>query len=56
MPVIVAPEDYSLWLDPDAGDPSHLFESFPAEDMQAWPVGPEVGNVRNNHRGLIAEA
>lgn len=56
MPVIVAPEDYSLWLAPEAGDPSRLFEPYPTDAMQAWPVGPEVGNVRNNYPGLIAEA
>jgi len=53
MPVIVNRDNYSRWLDPDAGDVSDLFEPYPAASMQAWPVGPDVGNVRNNHAGLI---
>jgi putative SOS response-associated peptidase YedK len=56
MPVILSPEDYRLWLDPALGDPSHLFEPFASDDLQAWPVGNAVGNVRNNHPGLIDEA
>lgn len=55
MPVIVDPADYALWLDPAAGDPARLFEPFPADAMHAWPVGPAVGNVRNNAPALIAE-
>ncbi|WP_430402006.1 SOS response-associated peptidase [Hyphomonas sp.] len=55
MPVIVDPADYALWLDPDAGDPARLFEPFPTDAMHAWPVGPAVGNVRNNSPELIAE-
>lgn len=55
MPVILSPADYDRWLDPASGDPSDLFEPFPSEDLTAWPIGPEVGNVRNNHRGLIEE-
>ncbi len=56
MPVILAPEQYGLWLDPAAGDPSALFEPFPSEDMTAWPIGPAVGNVRNDYPALLDEA
>ncbi len=56
MPVILKPEDYALWLDPKAGDPTPLFEPFASDDLQAWPVRSEVGYVRINHPGLIEEA
>jgi len=56
MPVIVDPKNYQRWLDPRSGDVTDLFEPFPALDTHAWPVGPDVGNVRNNHVGLIEEA
>jgi putative SOS response-associated peptidase YedK len=55
MPVIIAPEDYDLWLDPDVGDPTRLFEPFPTDAMHAWVVGSSVGNVRNNSPELIDE-
>ncbi len=56
MPVILAQENYGRWLDPQSGPVDDLFEPFPAADMHAWPVDQAVGNVRNNHPGLIGEA
>ncbi len=53
MPVIVAPDNYQRWLDPASGPVSDLFEPYPAADMQAWPVGPDVGNVSNDFAALI---
>jgi putative SOS response-associated peptidase YedK len=29
---------------------------YPTDAMHAWPVGPAVGNVRNQGRQLIEEA
>jgi putative SOS response-associated peptidase YedK len=55
MPMIVRPEHYQRWLDPRSGDVSDLFEPYPAADMKAWVVGPDVGNVRNNYAALIEE-
>ena len=55
MPVILRPEDYARWLDPQSGPVGDLFEPFATEDMHAWVVGPDVGNVRNNHPGLVEE-
>jgi putative SOS response-associated peptidase YedK len=50
MPVILSPQDYSRWLDP--GEPSQLpidlLRPYPAEEMRAWKVSADVGNVRNN--------
>jgi putative SOS response-associated peptidase YedK len=50
MPVILAPKDYSRWLDP--GEPSQLpidlLRPYPAREMKVWKVSSAVGNVRNN--------
>jgi putative SOS response-associated peptidase YedK len=55
MPVIVARKDYERWLEP--GEPSHppvdLLKSYPAEEMKAWRVSRDVGNVRNNRPDLV---
>lgn len=55
MPVIIRPEDCARWLDPQSGAVDDLFEPFATDDMHAWVVGPDVGNVRNNHPGLAEE-
>ncbi|MEM1151685.1 MAG: SOS response-associated peptidase [Pseudomonadota bacterium] len=55
MPVILRPEDYSRWLDARSGPVDDLFEPFATEDMHAWVVGPDVGNVRNHPPGLADE-
>lgn len=44
MPVIIRPEDYSLWLSPDIPD-SRLFEPFDAHAIEAFPVGTWVNKV-----------
>jgi putative SOS response-associated peptidase YedK len=50
MPVILQRRDYERWLAP--ADPSQLpvdlLRPFPAEEMKAWRVSNDVGNVRNN--------
>jgi len=55
MPVILRPKDYERWLEP--GEPTHLpvdlLRPYPAEEMKAWRVSSDVGNVRNNNPGLI---
>lgn len=56
MPVILRPEDHDAWLDTSDTKVERLWEPFPSEDMQAWPVGPDVGNVRNQGPHLIEEA
>lgn len=56
MPVILKPKDYERWLEP--GDPARpsvdLLRQFDADEMKAWKVGKDVGNVRNNNLGLVA--
>ena len=50
MPVILPPEHYQQWLDPDEQDPAHLnplLAPFPAELMAAHVVSRTVNNPRN---------
>ncbi len=58
MPVILEPQDYDRWLDPEVTErpPVDLLRPFPAERMRAWPVSERVGNVRNNDAELLAPA
>lgn len=55
MPVIVRPEDYQRWLSPAPGKVGDIFQPYPTDDMQAWPVSDRVGNVRNNSPDLLLD-
>jgi putative SOS response-associated peptidase YedK len=64
MPVILRAQDYDLWL-AHANAPSEpapllelaaLLRPFPAERMTAQKAHMDVGNVRNNHPGLLNSA
>jgi len=51
MPVIIAPEDFDLWLDPaaqHAGEIQHLLKPYPADEMTFYPVSTHVNNPRND--------
>ncbi|MDD5410207.1 MAG: SOS response-associated peptidase [Methylobacter sp.] len=51
MPVILAPEDWSAWLEPDAMNAQalqNLLKPYSAEDMAAWPVSTKVNSLRND--------
>jgi putative SOS response-associated peptidase YedK len=55
MPVILAPEDWDTWLDPENTDTEELAKLLvpaPEEMLTLWPVDPAVGNVRNNRPEL----
>ena len=55
MPVILAPEDWDTWLDPENTDTDELAKLLvpaPEEMLTLWPVDPAVGNVRNNRPEL----
>jgi putative SOS response-associated peptidase YedK len=55
MPVILAPEDWDAWLDPENTDTEELAKLLvpaPEEMLTLWPVDPAVGNVRNNRPEL----
>jgi len=50
MPVILAPSDFDLWLDPGAqhpGEVQHLLRPYPAGEMSYYPVSTHVNNPRN---------
>lgn len=52
MPVMLAREDWALWL----GTPAQrnaLLGPFPAQRMECWQVGKAVGSVRNDQPELI---
>ena len=55
MPVILVPEDWDAWLDPENTDTEELAKLLvpaPEEMLTLWPVDPAVGNVRNNRPEL----
>jgi putative SOS response-associated peptidase YedK len=57
MPVILDPDDYDRWLDPNASDaesiPSML-SSSPASELIVEPVSSRVNNVANDDPGVLA--
>ena len=56
MPVIVDPANYGKWLGEEPVDPMRLLmmlNPFPAEQMECYPVGTAVGNVKNDEPGLL---
>jgi putative SOS response-associated peptidase YedK len=57
MPVVVPPDAWATWLDPerrDVGELRALLEPRDDVDLDAYPVPPLVNNVRNNGPELIA--
>jgi putative SOS response-associated peptidase YedK len=59
MPVILDPEDYEMWLDPDFDerDPlTSLLKPYPADVMEAYPVSRRVNKPSNNEPGVIEPA
>lgn len=55
MPVILHRHHLDMWMD-ESSSPDHLKElmvPYPPELMKAYPVSQAVGNVRNDHAGLI---
>jgi putative SOS response-associated peptidase YedK len=53
MPVIVAPEDYARWLDPDEPGPQDLVKPFDAGRMTYYPVSTRVNSVRHDDPSCI---
>lgn len=53
-PLLVPPDAWQSWLDPTVPEPVHdLLRPAVIGELQAWPVGRAVGNVRNNTPELI---
>ena len=58
MPLTVARDAVDPWLDEDVRDADQVRSLLDLTSAPAWtahPVGPEVGNVRNNSPELIRE-
>jgi putative SOS response-associated peptidase YedK len=56
MPVVLDPATFDLWLDPaneDSEELRALLRPPPAGTVTHHPVGPRIGNVRNNDPTLI---
>lgn len=55
MPVILHERDFDRWLDRDETErlPIDLLRPFPADEMEAFEVSKDVGNVRNNSSELL---
>jgi len=55
MPVILAPSDYSRWLDPDATieNLTSLLRPAPENWLEFYPIDPRVNAVRNDDAKLI---
>jgi putative SOS response-associated peptidase YedK len=59
MPLVLDRSAWSRWLDPAVVDPADLLSAWDeasGEHLEIRPVGPEVGNYRNNGPELIAPA
>lgn len=56
MPVILQPQDYSLWLDPQVQTPEplqQLLHPYPSEAMMAYPVTTVVNSPKHNSPDCI---
>ena len=57
MPLLLAPQDWARWLDPDVDDVAELLAAAPLPELvgavELRPVSDEVNNVRNNGPQLM---
>ena len=53
MPVIIEREDWPLWLGETEGDPGTLLRAVAEDVLRVWPVGKEVGKVKNDGPQLL---
>lgn len=56
MPVILLPEEHTLWLDPGVQDTAllqPLLRPYPAEQMEAYEVSRQVNSPHNNSAELL---
>jgi putative SOS response-associated peptidase YedK len=53
MPLIVARQHYTRWLDPANDDVGDLIVPFPPEAMAHYPVSPRVNNVRHDDAAVL---
>ncbi len=56
MPVVLAPEEYDVWLDVDARNADarkELLRPLPSSEMIAHPVGAQVNSPQSQGPDLI---
>lgn len=56
MPVILSPDEYDLWLDPEFEGKEKLLsllDAYPADAMTAYPVSTLVNNPRHENSACI---
>jgi putative SOS response-associated peptidase YedK len=56
MPVIIAPEDQTRWLEGTHDDAQALLKPSPAELLMCHPVSTRVNSPRNNEAACIQPA
>lgn len=59
MPVLLPPNAYELWLDPEVEDVTrikHLFEPYPADEMEAYAVSTDVNRPTHDAPDCIQPA
>jgi putative SOS response-associated peptidase YedK len=59
MPVILHPEDYAMWLDPDFDEKeplTTLLKPYPADVMEAYAVSRRVNKPSNNEPSVLEPA
>ncbi|MFT6582462.1 MAG: putative SOS response-associated peptidase YedK [Alphaproteobacteria bacterium] len=47
MPVILSPADYAVWLNGMPEEAALLMQPYEDDALRTYPVGPQVGDVRN---------
>jgi putative SOS response-associated peptidase YedK len=58
MPVIIRPEDYAAWLDPELTDVTRIqmmAKPYPERFMEIYPVSRKVNNPLHDSVDLIEE-
>lgn len=56
MPVILPPDLYDAWLEPDNDDREELLSMltpYPAEEMEAYPVSRRVNRPANDDQSVL---
>jgi putative SOS response-associated peptidase YedK len=56
MPVIIAPADYTRWLDPavqESGPILPLLQPYPPEEMETYPVSTRVNSPSRDDEGCV---
>ena len=58
MPAFLHPSEFADWLKSDHSEEylSDLLRPYPDDAIEAYRVSKDVGNVRNNHPGLVVKA